>query len=671
MIGNYMKLLLLLVCGVFLFNTVHAEQIPVESFAKPNEYYDMVLSPTGKYLAVSRAADEGKSLVAILDTKELKLISHVPATSKNSPILPLWINDERFIVRFTEESSLYEQEFLTGEITSVNANGKRDKRIVQRQIFVSNAPIKRLNGLHGNASVVHVLPKQKNHMMIRFIAFGRTKDRNILPELYRINITNGKVKLIAKAPSHLADFILSESGEPLFSIGHDKKALKVENELVVHEYKDKKWHQLSVGGLEAGSFSVVANTKNPDEVVVSASFNDKADRLYRYNLRTGKRKLIFAHPDVNYRDLDIDPVTNRLLAVHFDAGHPDIHLIEPDHPKARWYPSLFSFFEGRKVKITSATSDYSQLVVHVTGADEPGQFHLFNTKTKKMRYLFNAASWIKSEELAKTEPYTFQSRDDLKIHGYLTKPKNTKGPHPMVVLPHGGPRFRDWWEYDSEVQFLASRGYAVLQVNFRGSYGYGYGFQSAGDRKWGAEIQYDIIDATKWAAQKPDIDGDKICIVGASFGGYSALMSPILEPDLYKCAVGVVGVYDLNLMWTTADIGDRRHGRNYLQEAIGKDKAELDNFSPVKRVSELKAPVLLVHGKRDGRVDVKHYYKMKKALEEKNHPHEGWLVRKEGHSFGSEKNRAEYFRKVEAFLGKYISPVEIVFEGVMLEGGEG
>ena len=124
-------------------------------------------------------------------------------------------------------------------------------------------------------------------------------------------------------------------------------------------------------------------------------------------------------------------------------------------------------------------------------------------------------------------------------------------------------------------------------------------------------------------------------------------------------------------MWTTADIGDRRHGRNYLQEAIGKDKAELDNFSPVKRVSELKAPVLLVHGKRDGRVDVKHYYKMKKALEEKNHPHEGWLVRKEGHSFGSEKNRAEYFRKVEAFLGKYISPAEIVFEGVILERGEG
>jgi acylaminoacyl-peptidase len=144
--------------------------------------------------------------------------------------------------------------------------------------------------------------------------------------------------------------------------------------------------------------------------------------------------------------------------------------------------------------------------------------------------------------------------------------------------------------------------------------------------------------------------------MGASFGGYSALMSAILEPDLYRCAVSMVGVTDLNLMWTTADIHRRLRGENYLDDAISADKEVLDSFSPVKRVAELKAPVFLVHGEADWRVDVKHFHAMRAALEARKHPHEVMLVEKEGHGFANEKNQAEYLRRLEAFLSKHIGP---------------
>ncbi len=165
------------------------------------------------------------------------------------------------------------------------------------------------------------------------------------------------------------------------------------------------------------------------------------------------------------------------------------------------------------MRITSATDDGSLLVLHVSGANEPGQFHLFDTRTKKLKYLFNAASWIKPETLSKTKAFTMKARDGLELSGYLTLPRETKGPSPLVVMPHGGPYYvRDWWGYDPEVQFLASRGYAVLRVNFRGSGGYGFGFERAGYREWGNAIQHDIIDATHWAAQNKSIDGKKYAL---------------------------------------------------------------------------------------------------------------------------------------------------------------
>lgn len=285
---------------------------------------------------------------------------------------------------------------------------------------------------------------------------------------------------------------------------------------------------------------------------------------------------------------------------------------------------------------------------------------MFDTEKKALRFILKAKPWLDSEKLTATEPFKVKSSDGVELHGYLTKPKNSKGKLPLIVYPHGGPHGpRDYWQYSDDVQLLASRGYAVLQVNFRGSGGYGSQFETSGYHHWGDLIQQDIIEATEWAAKVPDIDENRICIYGASFGGYSALMAPTIKSDLFKCSIGYVGVYDLNLLWDDGDIQKMNYGETFLAKAIGEDKESLNLFSPSHLKSRLKTPTFLIHGKEDERAPVSHFYAMKKSLEKSKTPVETMLVNGEGHGFYQEENRQEMYERLLAFLDKHIGDKKI------------
>ena len=632
-----------------------ADDIPAQDFAKQKEFHSAVLSPQGDYIAVQRSADEGKRMVAIVSTKDLSLQGHIPAGTKYSPFNPFWANDRRLIVQLTQDRSDTNFEQANGELVAIDFDGKKERRIIQHQQFLSSkAKSKNRNTLHGFAKVVHMLPDEENYVIIRFVAFG-TSQIGTRSSLYKIHVVNGKIKRIADAPSYNASFVFSPSGELLYSIGLDAQEAKSgQNRWVTHRYFDEKWQRLKELDVDADALSIVSSANSAD-VYMSMGYWDKPDRVYRFNLESGDRKLVFAHAEVDPSGFDIDRNTGELIAVHFDAGYPDIHLVDQEHVYSRWYPALLQAFDGNRIRITSSSDDEKLLLLHVSGDKEPGQFHLVDTETKKLRYLFNAASWIDPQQMASTQPITFEARDGLKIYGYLTEPNNNSQSAPLVVMPHGGPYgVRDSWQFDQDVQFLASLGYAVLQINFRGSRGYGWGFEQSGYRKWGTDIQYDIIDGTRWAADLETIDAERICIVGASFGGYSALMAPTIAQDLYKCAVGVVGVYNLELMWKTADIRKTRLGKNYLEKAIGEDPETLRRNSPLYNLDRLSIPVFLAHGEKDWRVDVEHYEQMVKALEENNHPHQAMLLEKEGHGFYNEENRLAYLQKLESFLKKHI-----------------
>jgi len=254
---------------------------------------------------------------------------------------------------------------------------------------------------------------------------------------------------------------------------------------------------------------------------------------------------------------------------------------------------------------------------------------------------------------------TFRGRGGTEIPGYLTLPAGGEARNlPLVLMPHGGPfEVHDAWGFDSDVQFLASRGYGVLQVNYRGSDERGEEFIRSGWKQWGGKLQDDITDGLKYAIEAKLADPNKVCMYGASFGGYSALMQPILNQGMYKCAIGYVGVYDLPLMRRT-DIRDGESKRltRFWDRTLGTDMEALARVSPVTRVGDIKVPVMLVHGRADTTASFNQYKAMEAALRSNGTPAETFVVDAEGHGFVKPENVSELYRRMEQFLDKHIGP---------------
>jgi dipeptidyl aminopeptidase/acylaminoacyl peptidase len=261
--------------------------------------------------------------------------------------------------------------------------------------------------------------------------------------------------------------------------------------------------------------------------------------------------------------------------------------------------------------------------------------------------------------MAEMSAFHIPASDGLRIHGYITLPPNSPlaAPPPLVVLPHGGPHFvRDHWQFDPEVQLLAHEGFAVLQVNYRGSGGYGLAYQEAGYRKWGDRVVQDIVDATRFAVRKGYADPRRICIYGASFGAYAAVEGAILAPDLFRCAAGYSGIYDLGLLSKIGDIRLRKLGRGYVRRAVGEEQSALDRASPAHHADQIAARVLLMHGAKDERAPIEHAEALRDALAALGKP-PGWLVEsKEGHGFFDEGARERMYARLLEFLKENTRP---------------
>jgi dipeptidyl aminopeptidase/acylaminoacyl peptidase len=267
--------------------------------------------------------------------------------------------------------------------------------------------------------------------------------------------------------------------------------------------------------------------------------------------------------------------------------------------------------------------------------------------------------WIEPAKQATPAEVSLTSRDGLPLHGVLTLPPGSSGKNlPMVVLPHGGPyEIFDAWGYDTETQILAQHGYAVLQVNFRGSGGYGLEFSDKGLRQWGGGMQNDIADATRHVLAQGIADPKRVCIYGGSYGGYAALMEPVRDPDLYRCAAGMAGVYDLSKMYKWGSIRHGDYGKQYLNRAIGTDPAELAANSPLNNVEKMKLPIFLAHGRLDGRVDVKHAHRMYEALQDAKADVEYFEIPQTGHGIALGRYREEFYARLLRFLDKNLGAV--------------
>jgi dipeptidyl aminopeptidase/acylaminoacyl peptidase len=372
-----------------------------------------------------------------------------------------------------------------------------------------------------------------------------------------------------------------------------------------------------------------------------------------WNPTTQEQRVLFHSTISDARVEGIDS-NRRVWLYGYDDHYPGYWYPDQEHPLARAHQMLRGLYKNANVTFTSETRDMSVAVAQVSSPQMPPLYLLVDVKNLKVLQQHPGRPALKDEDLSPTEPFEVSVRDNMKIRGYLTTPRGSTGKNlPMVVLVHGGPHGSfDRYDFDGEVQLFASRGYAVLQVNFRGSGGRGREFTFAGYRRWGREMQNDVTDAVQWAVEQGTADPDRLCIYGASYGAFSALSGAYRDPDLFKCAIGMSGVYDLPLLFERGDIKSRESGMRYLREALGTNMDDLRRRSPVYNADKIKAAVMLIHGKEDRRAPFEHAKRMRAALRKAgNNP--VWISEMgEEHGIVNQNNRADVYRAMLEFLKK-------------------
>jgi dipeptidyl aminopeptidase/acylaminoacyl peptidase len=627
-----------------------SQPIPIDSFVREDEYAMPRLSPDGKYLAVTARLPRDDRFVPVIMVYALPEMKEMSATQ-----LPrfevaasyTWVSNTRLVVAKAKEFGSLEAPLLTGEVLAMDFDGANQEYLYGYKMNAESRRGRRYVDNFGYGYVEDASKKRDGHFYLTAHTFDTQQSM-----LYDINAGNGTRKLLAVIDHPDLRFVLQNDGTPRFAFGTDK----AKNSMVLYrrDAAADKWTVVDEKdpAYGIGPFAFSADDK---EVFALARGNGGPSVLVRQDMASGERVTV-ARDSVGSIAKFVSVSAHAMpVAAGTHIGVPTVQYIDANTPEALLHKRLSGKFPGQFVDFVNYTDDGAKLLFSVRSDREPGAYFLFDRNSGKAFPLFAQRQLIDPALMAERRPIRFAARDGLELHGYLTLPRRTddKKP-PLVLLPHGGPHGpSDKWFYDNDAQFLASRGYAVLQVNFRGSGGRGDAFETAGYRQWGGKIQDDLIDGVKWAIAGGLVDGGRVCSYGGSFGAYSALMVTVRAPDMFKCAIGYAGVYDLKLMYTGSEAasgGKRR--RSVFADYIGEDVAELDRNSPASLAEKITVPVLLVHGEADERALFKHALVMRAALRAAGRDPEWMAVPGEGHGFYATGNRTAFYEKLEAFLAK-------------------
>ena len=495
--------------------------------------------------------------------------------------------------------------------------------------------------------LAYLLPDDPDHVITY-----RTRDRFM--EAYRLNVRTGRDRRIARGAAPQGGFVPDRDGGIAFSTGVSET-----NRQEIHRRIGQRWELVESHGLdEAGWTPIWFGTRPGTWLTYDTRGTLDTVGLSLYDEETGEHEPIIRHPKADVSRVFYDFTRTRAWGVQFDHHYPAIQYLDTTHALSRQHAQLARMFPEDLVTFNSTTRDHKIVIAEVASDRKPGDFLLIDTTQGKIAPLMQRRPALPSDKLAAMQPVEITSRDEATIYGYLTVPDEWQRPGPMVVWIHGGPHgVRDRWGYDAQVQLLASRGYAVLQVNFRGSSGYGRAYEGTGYGEWGGLMQDDVTDATLWAIESGVADADRICVGGASFGAYSAMMGTAREPDLYACVVGMFGIYDMTLMERAGDVRQRNSGTYYIRRVIGDDREALKQRSPVTFADRIKARVMLVHGGRDRRAPPAHTHRMRDALEGVGHQVEWLADADQGHGFFGKQALVNLWTRIFEFLEREIGDV--------------
>lgn len=660
---------LFLVAGVALADTT--APFPVEAFFSYPQISDVKISPDGKYLALvvadPKTGDNRKGLIVMSAASDHKVTASFSVKNYQIIYQFWWTLDDRILASTaTEDTGFFELPALDGQLYAINADGSKQMQLMPG---TPGAKQKMLGGTaHDEAEVyfggpLHMQSDDPKHVLIYGFTYGLNHGYHGVAQAYLLDVDTADFRLVLDSPLQDGGFEVNSSGAIRLATGQNLKT--GDRELFYRVGDDNRdWKDISTALLgddpaqaENGAIGIEPDGKN---LYWRGRTATGTLGLYSFDVDSTKLTELYSDPDTDMGGLvwSFDWIKPpKIIAVDTMPGLPSVHILDGDDPKAQDLAGLYQAFEGQRVHITSNTSDGAVMVVHVSSDKNPGDYYLFNGKTGQAAFLFSAKPEIDPKLMADMRPISFQSRDGLTLHGYLTLPPGSGGKSlPLIINPHGGPHgIRDEWRWDPEVQFFASRGYAVLQVNYRGSAGYGMKFQDAGYGQWAGKMQDDLADGVQWAVQQKIADPKRVCIYGASYGGYAAMENAERYPDLYKCIVGYVGLYDL-LTMNDSDFSHYASGKHYTGVSVGHDDAVLKADSPVNGADKIAAPVFIIYGGQDKRVVPANAEEMMAALDKAGKKYEKLYQPLEQHGFYKPEHNYELYTQMLAFFDKYIGP---------------
>lgn len=644
--------------GLLIATTAYAEpqeeaQPTIEEYARHAQIMTAKISPDGTYLAFTNRDDDGVVRLAVVERETMEPVSNAGLAGNDSISDFNWANDERLIINIARERGRFEGASPTGELYAMNANGSRRVMLTgMRSASRSRA----------STQVLDWLPEDDSRILISSFSWD---NREPEMEIYQLRIDTGQLRRHDRAPLRSrrgagVSALTDRDGNLRVVMGTESEDDINQSLILYRPEPGSEWKELKRLNAYEQSFRPLAFSSDNQGLYAMSQLNQDTVALSLFDFNSGEEEVLVSHPYV-----DLLPIfsfkggyRNEIIGASYEFDIMDSVFFGDveDIAFSQIYQGLEQAFPGRHVSITSATRDDKLMVVSVQSANHPREFYLFDVDAGQIVHLFAGSPWLTDKALPQTQIITYEARDGLLIQALLTLPVGASEDLPLIMLPHGGPHgVRDSIRnMDRDAKVLASHGYAVLQPNFRGSGGFGGEFLRAGFRNWGKSMIDDMTDGVMHLVEGGTVNQDRVCIYGASYGGYAALMSAVREPDLYKCTIGFVGVYDLPLMFEAGDIPESGFGQNYLSLVLGNDQEALEEQSPLHRIDELKAPVFIIHGGRDERVPIEHANRLRDALEEREHPYE-WMVKsREGHGFFNPDNNVERWERMLDFLDRYI-----------------
>lgn len=608
-------------------------QIPVADFASLPVLQKPLLSSDGRQIAARRIVD-GKTKIVILnvDRPEVVLKSIDLGTARIAAVT--WAGNHRLLLTVRSSKELpggYELPFLRLVAVDVDTGTPR---------LVDN----RSRGLFAG-DVLYTDPAGS------WALVAGQDDALSYPSVKRIDLATGEAVVVEKPKHDVWDWYADENGVVRAGVAYEGRRWTV-------WYRDKPDEKLRAihGRLSKQDDSAVDRFifRGENSWIVT---NERTGRfgLYKYHTKTGELgEAIFEHPEVDLEDVTYNVLTGEIRAILYEDDRPRVHWLEPD------MKALQARLDRALPNTVNLPIDWSddekRVLVWSAGAADPGRFFLLDGTSSKMHPVVDPYPRIDPAHLADMKVVRYQARDGLPLRAYLTLPRGRPAQGlPLVLMPHGGPFERDRWKYDATVQFLANRGYAVLQPQFRGSTGYGKDFVAKGQGEWGRKMQDDLDDGVDLLARTGQIDPRRVCIVGGSYGGYAAMWGAIRNPERYRCAASMAGISDVPAMlrYDQKLFAARRYYREWRTKVSGEGKADLAAVSPIRHAGRLRIPLLIAHGEQDDNVPPKQSREMVEALMKAGADVTYVFYKDSGHGFDSSADMEDWLRRLEAFLAKH------------------